>query len=676
VEEVISLGWPRHLSILKVGSVAVIESASEAAHYPHLGHKTLASLDIPWLNLAYFDETNATQLLDSPIERQRGAIMITPGAMALGSIREAIQEYGEHLRVAIQGGMGLIMSATSLPGVDRFDLSFLPEGSQVSLVATRMRALAGTVYFERIPERQLKDTGEQNNRTGVQIAAAEAVGWRPVATLESPESGPEVLAWRGHVGRGRVTVSMLSFHWLGWIDVLEAALARASRGRGTLILGDGPGAPWYEYVDEGEFLARLTDPLSDPLETASIAENFAHLRLVGEAGWAALPSLQRESLHKRLEQSGSVEFPVNLFPETLYCRLEEKPAYLRTLDVGSNALTHVLPELQNSPTFHVLAYAALCRVARETVSDPYQLPYAFTATVSQSVLTMTSARRVRDANVDSLLIPTANLVAARALVGLEDSDDMITWISNSAAEATDDQRSQARWAARISDCDRLLAAVPPPSGQPNSVLAHISASLDAGVWPPPALMAAVTPTDLITALIHFAGVRFFGELVPEVDWDLLHAERISNVEATCYLIAAVVLTEARLPLRTGVSQDDLRSAITVVQPDLESQAALEIARLEGDKLRAVLDSVTRAGRLLFGALGFVVLLLGFVVVALPFWLRALRGVDLGVRLTMSAAIFGVVAVGFTSLVTLNGYAVVAPKWIRHMASAISRIRGK
>lgn len=130
----------------------MIESASETAHYPMLNRGAFLGLDLPWLELDYIDESDLDALLAGPVEHQYAALVLTPGAVALPGVRTILERRSAELAHALTSGVGVVITATTLGGVERFDLTFLPEGSQVSLVDTGMREMTGILVTDSLPD--------------------------------------------------------------------------------------------------------------------------------------------------------------------------------------------------------------------------------------------------------------------------------------------------------------------------------------------------------------------------------------------------------------------------------------------------------------------------------------------------------------------------------------------
>src|ERR1700733_12663743 len=145
------------LEVLRLGIVAVVQSASDSAHYPAFNHGTYDQISIPWLSMQFFDETELEWLLAQPLERRFAAVIFTPGAISLPNVRDTLGRRASILAEALAHGVGLVIAATSLGGVERFDLSFLPEGSQISLLQTEMRSMVGLAQVVGLPERQLSE---------------------------------------------------------------------------------------------------------------------------------------------------------------------------------------------------------------------------------------------------------------------------------------------------------------------------------------------------------------------------------------------------------------------------------------------------------------------------------------------------------------------------------------
>ena len=66
------------LEVLRFGIVAVVQSASDSAHYPAFNQGTYDQLAIPWLRLQFFDETELDWLLAEPLERRLAAVVSRP----------------------------------------------------------------------------------------------------------------------------------------------------------------------------------------------------------------------------------------------------------------------------------------------------------------------------------------------------------------------------------------------------------------------------------------------------------------------------------------------------------------------------------------------------------------------------------------------------------------------
>ena len=470
------------IEVLRRGIVAVVESASDSAHYPAFNHGTYDRLAIPWLRLQFYDETELDWLLTEPLERRFAAVVFTPGAISLPSVRDAIERRAETLAEALKHGVGLVISATSLGGIERFDFSFLPEGSQVSLVQPGMRSMAGWVRVNDLNERQLSESEGRHALSGVTLAASHAFGWLEAATLRRPDGTVETVAWRAQFGRGRVIVTVLPFERFGWHQVVELMLTRATRSRSCLILGRDSPPAWYEEVADGEALARLGYPSGDQDTLNRLMDNFAQLRLCRDTPWDAVGCLTHDALLARLENDGTVEFAADGPAEVIYSRLAGVPQYLLRLRQAQADLMDLVPGMHASPTFHVLAMAILCRTAEHVVQDALFVPDLLRMETARSMVEGAVARRVHDGSVDGLLLPTVNILAAASITGAasEATAPMIAWIKNNAAAAHSDHLAQARWVARAADRLDLLDLMPEPSDQPDSLLGGLSQELDAG----------------------------------------------------------------------------------------------------------------------------------------------------------------------------------------------------
>ena len=395
------------LEVLRPGRAAVIESASETAHYPQLNRAVFADLDLPWLELDYFDESDIAALLDTGIEQRYAALVLTPGAVALPGVRLLLEQRTAALAQALSHGVGIVITATTLGGVDRFDLAFLPEGSQVSLVDTGMREMTGTLVTDfRADDAICADDGRRAC-SAVTLAAGHAFGWTHSATLRRPDGQTETVVWRAQFGLGRVVISALPFEWIRRSHMVELALTRVTRNRGVLIIGDDPAPPWYRDVTPGQFLARL--PKTGPVP-ADLLAKFSHLRLCTDADWTTIDGLDRPALLARLENNGTVELPTDGPAGTIYARLDGVPRYLTRLRDAQAQLIDRIADLPASPTFHLLALALLSEACRQVVNGRLYIPDLLRRDAVSSVVLSAMTRRVRGGSVDGLLLPTANLL--------------------------------------------------------------------------------------------------------------------------------------------------------------------------------------------------------------------------------------------------------------------------
>jgi hypothetical protein len=670
-----TLGY-HSIDVLRLGTVAVVESASDSAHYPAFNHRTYDRISIPWLRLKFYDETELDWLLAEPLERRFAAVAFTPGAIALPSVRDAMERQAETLAEALQHGVGLVISATSLGGMERFDLSFLPEGSQVSLVQAGMRSMAGSVRIDDITERQLSEAEGWQALSGVTVAASHAFGWLDAATLRRSDGTVETVAWRAQFGRGRVIVAVLPFERLGWHEVIERMLTRATRSRSCLILGRDSAPAWYEEMADGEALARISYPHGDQKALNQLLDNFAELRLCRDATWDAVGCLTHKALLARLENDGTVEFAADGPNEVIYSRLAGVPQYLLRLRQVQADLIDMVSGMHASPTFHVLAMAILCRTAEHVVQDPLFVPDLLRMETARSMVEGAIAHRVSNGSVDELLLPTVNILAAASITGAapEAAPPMVTWIKNNAAAAHSDHLAQARWVARAANRLDLLDLMPEPTDQPDSLLGRLSRELDAGNLTPLPLPAGSVVSMLDAAI--FAYTYAYWSLPGQASsvWDLLNEVDRSfpeksfranrNVEELCYRTAAEVLLDAASPLAvhpTIATQPELipRRATEL----LSRQAAVEMDTRKGQQAVEELNKVIGATRTMAGILATMLTLAAIAVISIPFWLPQLSAIGVEAKISISTAAFVVISTPITLASTTKIVQLIAPRWV-------------
>ncbi|WP_313566593.1 hypothetical protein [Mobilicoccus sp.] len=118
---------PLSLSVIHRAAVAVLQSSTEAVHWPQLETKVYRSIPtrIPWLEPAFYDEVSLVSLMDSIQRGDVAALVISAGAMSNRQIRVAIADHREILRDALANGMGLALSAPFLTDCDSYVLPFL-----------------------------------------------------------------------------------------------------------------------------------------------------------------------------------------------------------------------------------------------------------------------------------------------------------------------------------------------------------------------------------------------------------------------------------------------------------------------------------------------------------------------------------------------------------------------
>jgi hypothetical protein len=681
------------LEVLRPGKIAVIESASETAHYPMLNRGVFLGLDLPWLDVDYIDESDLDTLLSAPVEHQYAALVLTPGAIALPGVRAILEQRSAELAQALSSGVGMVITATTLGGVERFDLTFLPEGSQVSLVDTGMREMAGTLTTDGIPDDVLTSQDGQQACSALTLAAGHAFGWTHSATLNRPDGQEEPVVWRAQFGLGRVIVSVLPFEWIRRHDMVALALTRATRNRGVLIIGRKDAPPWYADVTPGQVLARV--PSSAQL--GDLLTSFSHLRLCADTDWASIRGLDRSELLARLENNGTVEFPATGPSGAIYARLDGVPRYLTRLREAQDQLIGRVADLPSSPTFHLLALALLSRASEQVVQGRLYIPDLLRRDAVSAVILSAMSRRVREGNIDGLLLPTANLLAACNICDIDDSAavTMAAWISMHAQEGTEDQRAQARWALWAASRQDLLGMIPEPMIEPDSLLGRLACQLDAGQLDPVTTDPAdpdgdahdelTRRSDLDRAILAYTHARWGDPTNPQPIWDALtvtrqrrsgHATVPVNVEELCYRTAAQVLLDAHTPLTIHPRGTPTLTgpAPQVATELLTRQAAAEVTAHREREAQQALALITHATRAMAGLLGTLAVVSGLAVSTLPVWLPEAGSLDLQVRLSLAAGLFLILSTVLSVTMATDTAQLVAPSWLRAIGKGIRHLR--
>ncbi|HUX04444.1 MAG TPA: hypothetical protein VMV53_06000 [Acidimicrobiales bacterium] len=654
--------------------IAVIESATDAAHYPHLNRRLFKDLDDPWLRLSYFDESSLDDLLGTRLHERFAAVYFTAGAMQLPSIREQITQYGPSLNTSIHAGLGVIISAHTLGAAERFDLDFLPEGRQVSFVSTKMRAISGQILFAGVASQELVTRNNQVGMTALALATSQAAEWKESVTLIRDDGAREALAWRTQLGGGFLIATVLPLERLDTCETLESGLIRATRGRGHLIIGPGSRPAWYASPPPGDFVFELEFDHLPQEKMEEIERKFSHVHFCEGVEWRSL-ALTKADLLQRLENGGSIEFPASGPQGTIFARLAGTPRYLKILNVAQRDLAARIPTLSQSPTFQLLAFALLVKAANEVVRSPQHVPEVLRLESLRALLDATTSKRVSGGSVDELLLPTTNILCALRVLERsrpsEVAQSLERWIRDHAAESDPDQRSQARLAAMISGSSNLLTLIPGAETRPPSIIGQIGYDIDHQV-----------------ATLEFDELSMVDEAIlayTKVALDLEGAERSlqrlgafddgANIEEYCYGRAAAVLLAAGEPLAAHPDVRVIEPAVTT--PTLEllrEQAEFELNRLRADDAETTLQHVRRTTKTMAGVLGVGYLAVTISAVTLPFWLPSLR--QLGVLADWSITISLVALLTGIAGKLLSGPLVeeTTPKWMRILVNAVREIR--
>jgi len=676
------------IEVRRHGVVAVVGSATETAHYPLINRGISNTLNVPWLALEFFDEFELEDLLRLPPEERFAAIVFTPGAIQLPGVRAAIEQHANVLARALANGVGLVFNATSLGGLDRFDLSFLPEGGQVSLLGTGMRPMTGTLQCDGCPDQAMPAAEDLRVSSAVTLAVR-GFGWADMATLQRADGVTETVTRQAQFGRGRVIVSALPFEWLG-----SPGLIHATRSRGCLVMGAAAAPAWYDDVEPGAFLVRIPAPDHNWQTIAELMKNFSHLRLRRDMPWSALDYLTRDDLLARLENHGSIEFAADGPGDPIYSRLQGEPRYLIRLRQAQAQLVSQILNVPESPTFHLLALAILSRTCDEVVRGKLFVPDLLRFETLRSLVDTAVVRRVRDGSVDGLLLPTVNLLAACSIAGADNeaTDSMMAWVEANAAAAAPDHRAQSRWSARAADRYDLLALIKEPDGPPVSILGQLSYQLDAGAldpiqppaWPEAApenttdeSSVRVQPkvlSPLEIAILAYTHARWSSNADPNSIWEALKGTRHpssgniasagNNVEELCLRTAAETLLDAKAPLT--VHPQSHEAPVADPQPTvklLTLQAAAEIEAQNGRRAEQELQNTVKEARIMAGVFASLTISVCIALVSLPLWVPLPR-LGLDSRLTITVITFGIVsALGALALRT-DAVERVSPSWVQ------------
>lgn len=446
---------PLSLSVIHRAAVAVLQSSTEAVHWPQLETKVYRSIPtrIPWLEPAFYDEVSLVSLMDSIQRGDVAALVISAGAMSNRQIRVAIADHREILRDALANGMGLALSAPFLTDCDSYVLPFLAGHTEVALVRLpETQVLQGHLQgfgFDAIPIDGSTDTILRHR---VACTAAQTPGWRPCLQYRAHGSGDaEAIGWQSRWGGGLVILSLLPLERLPEPPVFDALLKRLTWSRGTLAVGPVASAP-QDFLEPrpGTYLAHI-EALFPDVDTRT--RDFGHLRISDPSAMMGTHEFTKSSILARNEKNGTFEVMTSMVDEQM-CRIHFSgvPEYMSELEWAEPELLALAPLLPAGPTFDLLAYALCAHAARAVVTNAEALPEILAVDASATLCQEAIEARLESGSVDGRLLPTVNVLAACHVAGIDSrqTTDGWRWVEDELRDSRDPvELGQIGWVLQV-----------------------------------------------------------------------------------------------------------------------------------------------------------------------------------------------------------------------------------
>ncbi len=474
--------------VLTQARVAVVISASDVAHYPGRNRAAIDRSAPPWVVCQYFDEGRLDDLLLSPDSTDFAAIMVTPGAMQLARVRQALSNHSESIWRYIDQGGGFAVIATSLAPERRF--RFVPHPALGGVEVRSNEAVSAQTGKVTLADPFASGPGEVNTsdtmrelRTSVEIAPDADEHWATAAQLVSDDAHSPLI----RLSRKEQRVALCCVHVddlaeaLDVDDSLFTLLMRwLVRTKTHLVLGDG--LPQGLAAAAGPVAVVQVRRRSD---LRAIPRWAGHLQVTpGRDGSAVGLPLKRHELLRFLEDQGTVSFPAHQCDDVMVlARLAGEPPYMER--VHRAGVVAQKAEIWNAPTFVQLAYAALVAQVNETVQMPYRIPATLTEQEACRVVSIVLRKRIVDGSSGRLLLPTANLYAAANLLNIDfpELSRVRKWMIAASREPDVDpvQLWGARWALHVARDHDLLREITRPSQAPSSVPGRLAHGLDVAI---------------------------------------------------------------------------------------------------------------------------------------------------------------------------------------------------
>ena len=349
----------------------------------------------------------------------------------------------------------------------------------------------------------------------------------------------------------------------------------------------------------------------------------------------------------------------------------EEPRYLQVLRSAEDRISPILPYLATGLTFHIFAFAILCRIANQVVRSPPQLPRTYGLEQLRDIVQSAVLRRFDKGNVDNLLLPTVALACASFVAGEGSPSGCVDWVLKNSVDFSDDLRAQALWYGRMAGCPELERSMGEPIAAPSSLPGKLVQQLRSGDSSPTSFHAE-SPLD--QAILAISKVVFEGDPLVHQENGRYREPGIST-EAICFFVAAEVKQAGEEPLAAGsrfVFENP--PAIPDVSGMLKDRLRVEIHLKELDPLRIQHGLALAAGRRVLVILAAVS---GIIAAGLVLFVGsgvAAASIDIPTGLSLAGIIMAAMLGLLTAVVSSPALRSIAPPFIVRLHELWERIK--
>lgn len=462
------------MRIKSQASVILVESATEAAHFPSAGWKALLSRlsHVKFVSKSEADLRAVIQDLDNS---RPSALVMREGAMQLPFVREILTEYEAELQRYMEAGGFFVVLITA---INSEDFVFHPNRAidgAVRVFRRQLKAAGGRATWLSTTARE--DSGDDvvAYYTWAKASIEPSLSFRTLASCHFESDGDdanEYVCAEILVGRGRFVVSTIQLPPETEPDIgesiIERLMAHIVREDTFLSMRE---AGLQERFRRGERGSADTAVMlaEDQHEFERLARYANHLYVTDS--WLAEHQEESGELIARLLQNGSVRIVHTNSEPNFESILAGPPDYYLFLESVAMDLRSFVHTLASGPTFNVLAYSFLVAEISSLEILEQWVPDIFRHDYAESIVRGALRVRVENGTVDGHFLASANLYVASRLLRVDDKavDDLEKWLAKPGDTPNGDFVAQAHFFARLAGVRSDFFAL----GKESSLLSHI-----------------------------------------------------------------------------------------------------------------------------------------------------------------------------------------------------------